>query len=271
MGSVWRYITKADGRSPRLAPIFCVINSKHIAAAVAMLLTMTCAQAGVWVNRYRPNLQEPLCQEIGHRLRSYRWTSPDAYWDVIATDPELQEPPWQDLNPAEHKELLQRLNFYGQRGARAYFDKKHPPDYGVTAEEFYSGFLMKSWPGFRLQVWRARINNVYESGQRAAPPGDQTIVQRRIPLNVEAKRNDPRWRGKPLVAWQADTFFVTGDLSGPDPNVDEGTAGGIVQWSALLLYRGEPYFFNTYGTVFRSQVNVGIQVYCDFQFERERK
>ena len=236
----------------------------RLALLKAALLTLvavasfTC-RAGAWVAQPEGNKDAPLCQELEHRLHSYRWTSRDAYWGVVVTDPKLQEPPWQDLAPEEHKALLQRLNLTMSSEGFVYQDSRVPLKGAGTPEEFYRIVIAPGVArGQRFQLWRARVNEVYDMGRRAAPPGPQTILQERTPIDAKALERDPRWRHKPLPTWQGSVFFAQSDLSGPDPSVDIATAR-VAIFTSLLLFDGVPYFFDRDGTVYHSDASRGFE------------
>jgi hypothetical protein len=57
-----------------------------------------------------------LCQNIKARLNSYPWKSVEerynCTWNVVASYPKFKEPPWENLDPKQHEELIFKLMKY---------------------------------------------------------------------------------------------------------------------------------------------------------------
>lgn len=150
-----------------------------------------------------------LCENIKARLNSYPWKSiEDRYnctWNVVTSYPEFKEPPWENLDPAKHEELIfklmkYRLTPYGGNKA-IYTDESIRKDVNKFIKD-----------GGVLQVWRSCILRQFVDGP--VPPCPQTIVQLRYHRDI--KRENERCTGKPVVDWWGGgLYLVKEDLSGP--------------------------------------------------------
>ena len=149
-----------------------------------------------------------LCENIKTRLNSYDWKSIDRYnctWHVVVSYPEFKEPPWENLDPKQHEELIfklmkYRLTPFGENKS-IYTDESIRKD----VKEFIKD-------GGILQVWRACVLRQFVDGP--VPPCPQTIVQLRY--HRDMKREKQRCPGKPVVDWWGGgLYLVKEDLSGP--------------------------------------------------------
>jgi hypothetical protein len=150
-----------------------------------------------------------LCENVRARLNSYVWKSIDdrfsCTWNVVASYSEFKEPPWENLDPAKHEELIFKLMKY--RLTPYGGDKAIYGDEGIRKDvkEFIKN-------GGILQVWRACI--LMPSVDGPVPPCPQTIVQLRYHRDI--KQEKERCPGKPVVDWWGGgLYLVKEDLSGP--------------------------------------------------------
>jgi hypothetical protein len=197
-------------------------------------------------------------------LNHYKWTDKQhdqCYRDVVVSSPGFKEPPWEELDPHEHLALLEKL-----MAGNTYFAKPWTSERERAGLYFAQHFIDL---GGRMLLWRARVFDVYQQGYGKAPPGAQAIVQLRtsIPVDIKAKKSCP---GKPVLDWHSAVYFVTPDLSGPDPHVDPGTAS-TMRDSTLMLYQNQPYFVSRLGAfnrypVWRNEPETGLMPLCQFSF-----
>lgn len=178
--------------------------------------------------------------------------------DAIESFPGFSEPPWQDLDPHEHLDLISKLLKYWQVGPRKYFDSISS---GTAAKDavYHNKAIAFVSAGGRLRVWRTRL--VPSFGNRPAPPGEQTVVEldNHIALaSIPRECPGPRSKG-----WIPTLFLVTPDLSGPDPDIDAGSAS-ILFARRLLLYNGIPELVDS-DTVVRSFGDAGFHDMCAFK------
>ncbi len=147
-----------------------------------------------------------LCENIKTRLNSYAWDYIfGCSWNVVASYPDFKEPPWENLDPKKHEELIfklmkYRLTPYGGNEA-IYTDKSIRKD----VKDFITS-------GGILQVWRACVLRQFVDGP--VPPCPQTIVQLRYQQDPDQEKQ--KCNGKPVVNWRGGgLYLVKGDLSGP--------------------------------------------------------
>lgn len=239
---------------------------------LGVVSTMT--HAGGWISAVNDKPPAPpitpLCQGLLDRLNHYSWPDKQhqqCYRDVVVSSPELKEPPWEELDPREHMDLLVRLLRYWS-GPKNYFRSPPPSAQDSAQHDRAQSFIDE---GGRMLLWRARILDHYliEEGGSEAPPGEQAIVQLRTkkPTTSEAQQACP---GKPLLDWQSTVFFAAPDLSGPDPHVPGGSFA-IMSTSSLMLYQGVPYFIDEYHSIWESIPARGLMGLCNFKFVGEKK
>ncbi len=150
-----------------------------------------------------------LCENIKARLNSYVWKSIDdrfsCTWNVVVSFPEFKEPPWENLDPKQHEELIFKLMKYRLTpfgGNKAIYGDE-------SIRKDVKGFIKD---GGILQVWHACILRQFVDGP--VPPCPQTIVQLRYHRDI--KREKERCTGKPVADWWGGgLYFVKEDLSGP--------------------------------------------------------
>ncbi len=243
---------------------------KSVISGVLLLLLsdLAIAQDDKWlVNPQHPGVSQdkPLCKNLLKYLNSYQGCP----GNTMATFPGFSSPPWQELDPKEHLDLIWRLLMYRGRADR-YFRRgtgaKLPPIHDMPAtRRVATDFVAR---GGKLRVWRARLFNNYALGQSALP-GEQTIVELRQSFSYDPKKPDPCLDNPKL--WSGSTYIVTSDLKGPDPQVDGGTAG-LLESGELLLYEGDPYLVIGYGRIIRMQTSADFPdsyplQYCGFRFD----
>jgi hypothetical protein len=261
-----------------------VLGTLMTLVSIPLLLWGTSAHGdGSWTYRGGAGKNEPLCRELLRRLNRYdrdESLTERCSWDVIASYPKFTEPPWEEIDPRKHEELIVKLEKYAQEGPDGYFHrlpglKQWAPDlyYRNRAKDFIE-------QGARLLVWRTKSTQFYRTFP--IPPGgptqseQQTIVRMFIPWgeNWQKKNHgkpEPEYCvGKPHAkgTWTVTIFIVTPDLAGPDPNIDAGT-WGILGRHALLMYEGAPLLVNGY-SIWRSTSGV-LGGYCDFEFVELKK
>lgn len=183
-----------------------------------------------------------LCEELQKRLNSM---SDRCSVDAIETYSKFSEPPWKDLDPNEHKELILKLLKYGQEGVDSYFNGTQvQPD---SAYQYRTKLFLEQ--GGQLQIWRTRMVSFFRAGTKTAATSEQTFVKLTAKLGAA---NPPHGcPGRASQGWSRSTFMVLPDLSGPDPEVDAGTAFTLHStWP--VLYKGRPMLVNT-NSVFHAE------------------
>jgi hypothetical protein len=230
------------------------------------------AQDGKWV--VDPSLggvaqDRPLCRDLLKHLNSYQGCP----GNIMARYSGFTSPPWQELDPKEHLDLVWRLlmyrgraDHYFQRGVYAH--SKPIPDTPATRRAA-TDFVAR---GGKLRVWRARLFEFYGDKHYPAPPGKQTIVELRQSFSRDLRKPDPCLDDP--KSWSPSTYIVTSDLKGPDSNVP-GPIADQVSEGELQLYKGDPYLVIGYGLLLRMQTSARLEYsyppfhYCGFQFKEE--
>ncbi|HEY4370021.1 MAG TPA: hypothetical protein VGN07_22500 [Steroidobacteraceae bacterium] len=180
------------------------------------------ASAGVWVSDGQPGASyDALCQALLKRLRTVpNECSPYA----LATFPEFQSPPWERLDPSEHRDLIAKL--LGYRGGPVIL--RAPEVSKAAVDRFIRD-------GGELYQWRTRLLSAFGDVSNRAPPGAQTVVElieRHGPLPPP-----PKCPGK-IERGHVSTYIVNDDLSGPDIRLSLGIAGTL-ELKRPVVYHGQ--------------------------------
>lgn len=252
---------------------------EYLAAFAGTELPPEAIQNGQWIYRDGGVQQEkPLCQNLLKRLNKYdshESLANRCSWNVIASYPKFTVPPWEKLDSKEYEDLITKLEKYWQEGPDGYFHKLHGLNEG--SDTFYRSqardFIKY---GGRLEVWRTTLSSSNSANPRYnnLSSNKQTIVRMSggYPVQPPSKELDARLdaicKGVPRAKPRGEIFYVTSDLTGPDPTVDAGTFG-IASGHDLMIYEGKPIFVGEESIWRDSQV--GLVGYCSFEFEKGEK
>ncbi len=193
----------------------------------------------------------------------------------MATYPKFSQPPWQNLDPRKHVELIYKLIM--SRGKTDQYFRRglgvHLPPIPDTGDRIrVTNFIVG---GGQLRVWRTRLFDYYGVMSDPAPPGEQTIIEL-----GQSFKNDPKappaCRDNPQLLSGGSVYIVTADLKGPDPHVPD-TIAYALQEGELLMYEGVPYLVTGYGLVERMQTSAHLPDsfppfhYCGYRFNQGDK
>lgn len=225
--------------------------------------TISHAVDGWWIYRDGEGRGEPLCQKLLKRLAKYEPKGKQGCGqEVLLSYPEFTEPPWEELDPKQYEALIFELIKYYNEGPQGYFHsfldlKLRNPD--SLYRNWTKEFLQQHG---RLRMWRTRLLSSYDSGP--TPQGEQTIVQ----MGTVRTSQPGYCTVKPQAHWMGGVFFVTPDLSGPDPNIGGGTFT-ILAASTVLIHEGTPVIINL-ESIYRDYP-IGFSGYCGFEFVKKEK
>ena len=240
---------------------------------------MPLAQGGDWTYRNGAGKNEPLCHDLLKRLNRYdRNESLDnrCSWNVIASYPGFSEPPWEELDPKKYEDLIAKLEKYWQENPNGYFHRLPGLKEWAPAEYYRRKAKDFIEHGGRLQVWRTKLSSFNPSNPKrnSTSSNEQTLVRMSggfptQPPSKELEENLSKiCKGMPGVDSPGAIFYVTSDLSGPDPAVEAGTFG-IMSGRDLKIYEGKPLFVGS-ESIWRD-TQYGLMGYCDFEFVKGKK
>lgn len=197
-------------------------------------MTSTVAFAGTWKSETTPeNPDAQLCSALQHHLNSVGEQCMEV---ALQTYPGFSSPPWEQLDPQEHLDLIARLIAYQAKGGL----DKNPVDldrYRPAAMEFIS-------QGGRLMLWRTHLlSNLGDNVDVPTPSGDQLVV--RLIYKPGITSEEAICKEKAIRVGMGPTFLVLPDLSGPDLRVGRGTAY-VLQTHQPVIYRDEVVFIGTF-------------------------
>jgi len=234
-----------------------------------------------WVcNQSEHEAEKPLCHvcnDLVRWLNRHNWKNSqaqDCVWSVLASYPEFSDPPWEELDPEKHRDLLFNLEKYTQ-GYRPEKNVRGGPYGDSDYRDFVEAFIKH---GGRLQVWRTSI-----SAQSAEPTiqwSDATATKEHTLIRMSGvtvqiggsmlqtqrerdKKTGKICKGLPHGFVRGSIFYVSSDLSGPDPDVNAGPFGD------LKLYQGTPIF--VYSNGIQRVSPKGLIYCCSFSFTQGGK
>ena len=195
-----------------------------------------------------------MCQQVKDYMNQVapNWT-PDkenSCTSAVRLFPGFTEPPWTELEPRRHEELIARLLRYRAEGAREYFGFIKPSPYSRDDAYYRQEAHHFIETGGRLQYWRTHLLDMDADPEdfidKHLPPGDQPLIQLRFAVDYSI---DARFRNLAcrLPNWRGAVFLVTEDMSGPDPHIFDGGATGIMSSSSLFIYEGKPILLDDIG------------------------
>ncbi len=247
-----------------------ILNFYLISSVVAAMVSLpACASSDSWLYRDDVGRGEPLCGVLLDRLNRYaifpgKKVSESCPGDVIASYSDFKEPSWRNLDAVKYEDLLFRLFKYSGEGPGGYFKTipgltERQPD--SVYRENVRDFLKK---GGRIRFWKTSDMTVYGEAGSLNLPKEQVVVQMGVVLPPSKKGS---CGVKPREHWMGGVFLVTQDLSGPDPRVGAG-AFEILSGSEILIYKGKPVIVY-HESVYRANLIIGIDGYCDFGFSKK--
>lgn len=208
-----------------------------------------------------------LCDKLRTRLNKYSypepWKTPNRCgWFVALSLPDFTEPPWEELDPEQHQELIFNLlkstQFsYGFASAPAHV----LPRLRAEAQEFIDS-------GGRLQLWRTRLVSDFRNRNHPeawAPPGLQNVVQLRY--GPAAAADAALCGDVPRTDRGGRTFIANDELSDLHPGL--GYVGGTLASSTVMLHRGRPYFVSglaSIGLTLGWDQGSGPTYFCDLRY-----
>jgi hypothetical protein len=174
----------------------------------------------------------------------------------------LEEPPWQDLDINQHRQLLKNLLVYRKFDAEiGSLSQEQEADINREIDSFIA-------TGGRIQLWKTRLITYFYSQD---PPKSsdlwqlQNIVQLRFKYGLTPER--ATGRACPVdnnAGWIGKLFVVNKDLIDIHPQI--GRAGKILLNNTLMISAGQPVLLSTEGgvviTAERKSV-VGFDTFCE--------
>jgi hypothetical protein len=239
-----------------------------VLSAATLLLWSMPAQCGSSTYKIDEGKKEPLCRALVKRLNEYSGqNSPDTRctpWDMLASYPEFTEPPWEELDPKEHSELLFQL-MKGEYGPNPYMSELEQQKRDAEFRKRVDDFIAE---GGNLRVWRSKLPLIHGVGVTSAK--EQTFVQK-APDPVQTKL----CVGTLHSSWDGGTRIALPDLSGLDPDFDP-VKPGIVSANAFLaytnglfMYEGSPILVGGGGDVWQFSSGA-LHPVCNFKFIKRR-
>ncbi|MGO9443914.1 MAG: hypothetical protein ACLPXB_03960 [Thiobacillaceae bacterium] len=217
---------------------------------------------------------ELLCRALVSRINHYESERPDtrcSTWDEIASYPKLTEPPWGELDPTRHEDLLTKLMRYEHGDYFQTLPKLEQQKRDAAYRNLVKDFIQSDG---HLRVWRTKPALIYKVG--AGTPTTSTEGQTFVQMGTGPEQTTLCVGTlHPPADWMLRTYVVLPDLSGPDTNVVP-VKPGIVNTNALLvntnglfMYEGKPILVGD-NDVWRSSSGT-LERICNFQFVKGKQ
>lgn len=228
----------------------CRCGAKLRQQILTLVISAMCCASAMAGWDYHMGKGYTLCDALHKRLNKFSYPDPlkepnTCGWNAMLSYPGFTEPPWEELDPRQHEELVFRLMRYA---GGSFVKPGSEPRVRAEARDFIER-------GGRVQLWRTRLVSNFRNRNHPevwTPPGLQNVVQlrdhSRDPHSPTATGLCPR---VPKKNWGGRLFIVNDDLS--DLNPDVGYTGTTLAESSLVLYSGRPYFVS-------SLVSLGLAV-----------
>ncbi len=221
---------------------------------------------GAWTSELA--LDKALCTALRARLNRYdRDNAAGCVYSVLASFPDFMPEQWQELDPAQHRDLLEKALQYSNEGPHRYFSSRTESERQSleTASRLEADELIAE--GIHLRLLRAKVlDHYYVAGAPVrAPAGTQSVLETYFPRTGGDNNRCP---GKPTPKEPpGSTFLFTTDLRSPDPRVDPGTFS-VLSASHMMLYRGRPVFIDF--DAVSGDRGAGLAFICTFSFNPTR-
>lgn len=237
---------------------------RSLVRVCGVLLCLVCtaeATAAGW--EFQHGEDNELCVAMRERLNKLTVSDLDKYPNnsCAATGalsyPDFKEPPWQELDAKQHEALVYKLMRFLNLGSVDYFSRARPGRSDKWAEmskgqqENFDQQSLQSAREFiarggRVLLWRTRLVEDFRiTNHPYAALGPQTIIQLRYPDELRAENSQACPELSRTPYFPSYLFFVTDDLSGPDPRVGY-TSDGLFG-SVPMLLDGRPIFLDGAG------------------------
>ncbi|MFO1402201.1 MAG: hypothetical protein U1F30_13510 [Steroidobacteraceae bacterium] len=223
-----------------------------------LLLASTSVSASRWSKHLLTAERDDrsLCQEMLDWLRK----APQQCWsrDVVQAFPGFVDPPWQDVDPKEHVDLLAKLEKFASEGGA----------YGYKGEirNIPDGFFVSSVEaeikqGLSFRIWKTRLLSYFDDGRRF-PAHDEALTLASV-LELGARSEHvaecptSNAQGAPRF-----TYAVTADLRDPDLRVD-----ALRPEMVPMLYKGRTILFDLKPQLYRDDPDFGLRAICYFTLD----
>jgi len=194
-----------------------------------------------------------LCETLYRELQKYRPEDLGSCTSSVALAlPDMKEMgDWQELDPREHKMLFKKILQYQAMGARAYFsESENDPETRRMYREYAKQkaisdeFLEKQYREFVSGGGRMRAKTLQLFRHPLHRP-DITYKQPQTLLELRYYKPTAMLCPKaPSLNDPVRTFFVTANLSGPDPKILDSERS-MAEVAQLVLYKNTTYLMAT--------------------------
>lgn len=217
---------------------------------LTLVISAMCSASAMAGWDYHTGKGYTLCDALHKRLNKFSYPDPlkepnTCGWNAMLSYPGFTEPPWEELDPRQHEELIFRLFRYA---GGSFAKPGSEPRIRAEARDFIER-------GGRVQLWRTRLVSDFRNRNHPevwTPAGLQNVVQLRDPATPVQAESTALCPAVPRASWGGGRLFIVNDdLS--DLNPDVGYTGTTLAESSLVLYSGRPHFVS-------SLVSLGLAV-----------
>lgn len=200
-----------------------------LVALVALIVTAPAlaAESHWWM---REGKGDQLCETLYKELQKYRPEDLGSCTGSVALAlPGMKEMEgWKELDPREHKQLFKKIQQYQALGAQAYFGKwpenaelRRTLQGGAKQKTISDENLEKRFQSFLAMGGRMRVKTL-QLFQHPLHRPDITYEQPQTLLELRTKWYRTDCPKSPSLNDAVETFYITSDLSGPDPGILDG-------------------------------------------------
>ncbi len=161
---------------------------------------------------------------------------------AVRLAPFFSEPPWTELDPRKHEELIVRLMRFSHSQSEYFKPSLSTPGFDENYFRKQARDFIEA--GGRVQHWKTRFTEAFyfpaDGNNKPAPPGQQDVIQLRYPVTYQTGK-DPKDSACQRPTWEGSIFLVTEDLSGPLRYFEP------MERRSLLIYEGDPVLDSSVG------------------------
>jgi hypothetical protein len=223
----------------------------RLSGLVALLVGCSASQAaGHWISEsFNAGKEGELCRVLHKRLNEMsKGKNQNCMYDAIESYTGFTDPPWDELDPREHFELLVKLMRFDQEGTGP--SQNSDSAYRVRAENFITR------DHGEMQIWKTRLLSDFDT-EGTLRAREQIIVK--LTNKWGTSVSSEGCPAKSSHGWVRSTFIVSPDLSGPDPSLQNGTGRWSFTSTWPVLFDGKAVLINSYSVHWPSAA-------CIYQF-----
>jgi hypothetical protein len=199
-----------------------------------------------------------LCLAVRDRLQAItvagfeKFMGNSCVYSAAVTYPEFEEPPWKELSAVAHENLIYELLRFANLRTKIYFNRQKNNEVNAQSEKlndrrekFNFRFRQEARDfivsGGKILIWRTKLVSDFRlAGAGGFAPDQQNVIKLIYPAEFREDNKVACPKVVNVSYSKSLLFFVSDDLTGPDPRI--GYTGDSLLGSIPMLWKGRPVF-----------------------------